>query len=140
MPIYEYKCNHCEKQHEVYQSINEANLDCPDCHNTMNKLISLCGLVGDEMPKTYCEATGQYWESRSGRNNALKEMGVVAVDKNWTAPKKKENKDEVLREIQDDLKETYQEITSGNSDVLTEAEIAECNELDAKDGYKPIKL
>lgn len=41
MPIYEYQCQDCSKQHELIVRHNENPLTvCPDCGGQMKKLIS----------------------------------------------------------------------------------------------------
>lgn len=97
-------------------------------------------VYADTIPRTYDSATGEYFESRSARRDAHKAAGVVAVDKNWTPTKKEQSKEEVLKEIKDDLEQTASDIAWGRSNDLTEQEKAECRELDEKDGYKPIKF
>lgn len=46
MPIYEYNCAGCGKQHEVMQKITDAPLTtCPECGGTMKKMISNTSFV-----------------------------------------------------------------------------------------------
>lgn len=46
MPIYEYECSICGKQHEVIQRYNDMPLiECPDCGGHMKKLISHTSFV-----------------------------------------------------------------------------------------------
>lgn len=46
MPIYEYKCLKCNKNHEVMQKFSDAPLTtCPDCSGEMKKLISNTSFV-----------------------------------------------------------------------------------------------
>ena len=46
MPIYEYECTKCKKQHEVMQKITEKPLKkCPDCGGSMRKLMSSTSFV-----------------------------------------------------------------------------------------------
>jgi putative FmdB family regulatory protein len=41
MPLYEYKCNECDKMFEVLQRINEEPMkECLYCHGSVDKLIS----------------------------------------------------------------------------------------------------
>ena len=41
MPIYEYRCNDCNEQHEIIQKISEPPLThCPKCGGEMKKLFS----------------------------------------------------------------------------------------------------
>ncbi|MCP4473912.1 MAG: zinc ribbon domain-containing protein [Gammaproteobacteria bacterium] len=45
MPIYEYRCRHCQHQFDKLQKMSDAPLQtCPQCqHETLNKLISASG-------------------------------------------------------------------------------------------------
>jgi putative FmdB family regulatory protein len=45
MPIYEYQCQNCGKQHEVLQKFSDPELtDCPVCQTpNLKKLISAAG-------------------------------------------------------------------------------------------------
>ena len=46
MPIYEYECAKCKKQHEVMQKITEKPLKkCPDCGGSLRKLMSSTSFV-----------------------------------------------------------------------------------------------
>ena len=46
MPIYEYICASCGKQHELMQKITDAPLTaCPECGGTMKKMISNTSFV-----------------------------------------------------------------------------------------------
>ena len=46
MPIYEYKCESCKKQHEIMQKITEKPLSiCPSCGGKMKKMISNTSFV-----------------------------------------------------------------------------------------------
>ena len=41
MPVYEYECLACEKNHEVIQKFSDKPLsECPDCGGQVKKLIS----------------------------------------------------------------------------------------------------
>ena len=42
MPLYEYRCNNCQKTFEVIQKFSDSPLtDCPDCGKSVEKLMSL---------------------------------------------------------------------------------------------------
>ena len=42
MPIYEYRCDTCEKVHEVIQKFSDAPLtECPECKASVTKMVSL---------------------------------------------------------------------------------------------------
>jgi putative FmdB family regulatory protein len=46
MPIYEYKCLDCGKEHEVLQKFSDEPLKtCPDCGGSVTKLISNTSFV-----------------------------------------------------------------------------------------------
>ena len=46
MPIYEYECQKCHKQHEVMQKITEKPLlKCPACGGKLKKMISNTSFV-----------------------------------------------------------------------------------------------
>ena len=41
MPIYEYRCNACSKQFELFQKITDEPLaECPECGGTVERLVS----------------------------------------------------------------------------------------------------
>jgi putative FmdB family regulatory protein len=42
MPLYEYKCEKCQKVHEVIQKFSDAPLStCPECQGPVQKLMSM---------------------------------------------------------------------------------------------------
>jgi putative FmdB family regulatory protein len=42
MPLYEYRCDSCDKVREVMQKFSDAPLsNCPDCQSPVQKLMSL---------------------------------------------------------------------------------------------------
>lgn len=44
MPIYEYRCTACEKDHEIIQKVSEGLLKiCPACGGRLEKKLSLSG-------------------------------------------------------------------------------------------------
>ena len=44
MPIYEYHCTSCSKEHEIIQKVNDPPLTiCPACGGPLKKEISLSG-------------------------------------------------------------------------------------------------
>lgn len=44
MPIYEYHCQGCQKDHEIIQKVNETVLTiCPACGGKLEKKLSLSG-------------------------------------------------------------------------------------------------
>ncbi len=46
MPIYEYRCENCEKQFEMLQKITAEPLtECPDCGGPVHKLVSSTSFI-----------------------------------------------------------------------------------------------
>lgn len=46
MPLYEYRCQSCEKVHEILQKISERpKRKCPGCGGRLEKLVSRSGFV-----------------------------------------------------------------------------------------------
>jgi len=46
MPIYEYACTKCKKEHEIIQKFSDDPITtCPDCGGEMKKLISNTSFV-----------------------------------------------------------------------------------------------
>ncbi|MFA5353044.1 MAG: FmdB family zinc ribbon protein [Thermodesulfovibrionales bacterium] len=46
MPIYEYECIQCGKNHEIIQKFSDAPIEkCPDCGGQLKKLISNTSFV-----------------------------------------------------------------------------------------------
>lgn len=40
MPIYEYKCEKCNKYFEYYHSIKDVKINCKECSGKLERLIS----------------------------------------------------------------------------------------------------
>lgn len=54
MPIYEFRCQQCEKQFETLVMRSNEVIQCPNCGSeSLNKLIS-AHAVGHGMPDTAC--------------------------------------------------------------------------------------
>ncbi|MBU2454226.1 MAG: zinc ribbon domain-containing protein [Proteobacteria bacterium] len=53
MPIFEYKCNHCEKEFErLVFSGEEKNISCPECRNKdVIKKMSASSFMGNSIGK-----------------------------------------------------------------------------------------
>lgn len=65
MPIYEYKCQKCERHFEKRQSISEAPLTvCEECGGELKKLVSLSGFQ--------FKGGGWYVTDYAGGKNAAK--------------------------------------------------------------------
>jgi putative FmdB family regulatory protein len=46
MPLYEYRCESCNKTHEIIQKFSDAPLqDCPECQGPVEKLMSLASFA-----------------------------------------------------------------------------------------------
>ncbi len=72
MPIYEYECRSCGKNHEIMQRYTDAPLtECPSCGGPLRKLISNTSFVlkGTGWYKT------DYASSGSGRTGKKSEKG-----------------------------------------------------------------
>lgn len=63
MPIYEYKCTKCGKQHEIMQKITDKPLtECSECGGKMKKMISNTSFV--------LKGTGWYATDYAGSKSA----------------------------------------------------------------------
>ena len=72
MPIYEYECIVCGKQHEIMQKHNDTPVtECPGCGGTMRKLISNTSFV--------LKGTGWYKTDYASPTN-VKEGGEGKAD------------------------------------------------------------
>lgn len=72
MPIYEYECLVCKKEHEVIQKHNDMPLtQCPDCGGHMKKLISNSSFVlkGTGWYKTDYVSTDKKTESKTDKQD-----------------------------------------------------------------------
>jgi len=48
MPLYSYKCKHCEHKFDELKAVKDRNgVKCPRCHGDATKLISVPGLQTD---------------------------------------------------------------------------------------------
>ena len=49
MPIYEYRCSHCNKEFELMRPFSEANKPgyCPECHSQGERLLSVFASTAD---------------------------------------------------------------------------------------------
>jgi putative FmdB family regulatory protein len=68
MPIYEYKCDKCQKIIEVMQKFSEKPLSrCPSCGGRASRLISNCSF--------HLKGTGWYVTDYKKGDSSLKEKG-----------------------------------------------------------------
>lgn len=93
MPIYEYECLSCGKQHEIMQRHNDMPLvECPDCGGGLKKLMSNTSFVlkGTGWYKTDYASPAKGGERKDGNEEAGKQKhNETKKDKN-----KAENKSE----------------------------------------------
>jgi putative FmdB family regulatory protein len=88
MPIYEYECQKCKKQHEVMQKITEKPLSkCPDCGGKLRKMISNSSFV--------LKGTGWYATDYASNKSTVSTTGKK-TDK--TQEKKTDSKTETATE------------------------------------------
>lgn len=45
MPLYEFKCEHCDYEMEMFKKLNEKLPNCPVCGRSMIKLISATNFI-----------------------------------------------------------------------------------------------
>jgi len=97
MPIYEYECLKCCKNHEIMQKFSDAPLSiCPDCSGEMKKLISNTSFV--------LKGGGWYvTDYASSERKKAMESEKNALDKN-KAESKEEAKSETKAEIKSEAK------------------------------------
>jgi putative FmdB family regulatory protein len=79
MPIYEYRCMSCDKEHEVIQKFSDDPLEtCPDCGGELNKVISNTSFV----------LKGSGWYSDGYSSPAPKQTAVKTPEKKTGTEKK----------------------------------------------------
>ncbi len=73
MPIYEYRCSHCQHQFDKLQKMSDAPLQtCPQCqHDALNKLVSASGF----------QLKGSGWYVTDFRDNGKKSSQKESVSK-----------------------------------------------------------
>jgi putative FmdB family regulatory protein len=85
MPIYEYKCAGCGKQHEVMQKITDSPLTaCPECGGAMKKMISNTSFV--------LKGTGWYATDYASAKTTPKASDSASAAKTETKAEKTETK------------------------------------------------
>ena len=40
MPLYDFKCEHCDKEHELFVKLDAKDPECPSCGRSMVRLTS----------------------------------------------------------------------------------------------------
>jgi len=92
MPIYEYRCDKCKEEFELFRSITDnGNPTCKSCGGPVKKLISCSSF--------HLKGTGWYVTDYAGKKSSDKEEKKEATSgsssggskKEESAPKKKSN-------------------------------------------------
>lgn len=86
MPLYEYKCESCEKTFEFMQKISEAPISkCPQCSGKLTKLIS--------SPAFHLKGTGWYKTDYASPNSQASTKASTSTPKETSEskPDKKES-------------------------------------------------
>jgi putative FmdB family regulatory protein len=88
MPIYEYICQKCNKQHEIIQKITDKPLaKCPGCGGKLKKMISNTSFV--------LKGTGWYaTDYASNKEKSTASAGAAGKTKESKTTKKEEAKTE----------------------------------------------
>ena len=84
MPIYEYHCQGCNKDHEIIQKVSDAPLAiCPDCGGKLEKKLSLGGfqLKGGGWYKDGYSSSGSSGSSQKGTSAPKTEVSPAPVEK-----------------------------------------------------------
>ncbi len=86
MPTYEYRCNHCEHEFEVFQSIKAGPLKkCPECGKSVKRLISRgAGII--------FKGTGFYQTDYRSQKYQDAAKNDKPAEKKKDSPKKKKDK------------------------------------------------
>jgi len=50
MPIYDYLCSQCGEKQDIWASMKEEHVACPDCGRLMHRLISASNIICDIEP------------------------------------------------------------------------------------------
>lgn len=83
MPIYEYQCQNCEKNFDVFKKISDSSEEkCPECGKKMKKLVSAAGFQ--------LKGTGWYKTDYASKKTESKDTSKKTETKD--APKKEEKK------------------------------------------------
>lgn len=91
MPIYEYKCLNCGKDHEIMRKITDKPLlKCPDCGGKMKKMISNTSFV---LKGTGWYAT-DYPSDKNKKESASRKTSKTETKKDTKPEDKKSTKTE----------------------------------------------
>ncbi len=86
MPIYEYKCEKCNRHHEIMQKITDKPFSiCPSCGGTMKKMISNTSFV--------LKGSGWYVTDYAGKGKKEAKEGADNKEKSETSAKKEPQKE-----------------------------------------------
>lgn len=108
MPIYEYKCLHCGKHHEIMCKITDRPLSkCPDCSGKMKKMISNTSFVlkGTGWYATDYASDKSKKDKEKGSGKAPKAEGTkTETNKNTKTEDKKDTTTETKTETKKETK------------------------------------
>lgn len=91
MPLYEYECNECGKNHEVIQRFSDKPLTtCPECGGEVKKLISNTSFV--------LKGTGWYITDYASPERKKEQKSGIETSVCNTPETKSESKPEVKKE------------------------------------------
>lgn len=101
---------------------------CIEVLKTKDRRATFPGIITETIPRTFCSATGQYYDSRSALNAAMKEAGVVPVGKDFEfkAPVEQDN----MPDIMDEMAKAYYDLRDGRTNDLDDEEKHICRSLD----------
>lgn len=93
MPKYQYRCQSCSRELEVFQKFTDAALtECPECEGTLRKVFSAVGVVfkgsgfyaTDSRKKSFASdspTASASAEKSSGSSSAEKSSGSSSAEK-----------------------------------------------------------
>jgi putative FmdB family regulatory protein len=93
MPLYDYDCQGCGEQKDVWAEIEEVALSCPHCGYPMERLISPTSIIPDIEPYVdeHMNEPGStenvVVKSRRHKRQLLKDRGLVEVGDHRTGKK-----------------------------------------------------
>lgn len=78
MPIYEFRCNDCAHDYELYQDLHaEHSFRCPECHTTTKRVYVPFKFNADVLPEHFNPAAGRMISSETEFKRALKEQSIT---------------------------------------------------------------